>query len=698
MAPDQHVELAYEAQDNTQYDTMDDLQIEAQLRSQVNQGCSEVTPDTYSDHYMISPVTEEEPRFQAPVQRIRQTSTAPPIGKRQESFMPGSIAVSIPSSYSSVAEGLLVSSVSSRTASFSPTLGTRRTGTMSPSQLPQGPSNPLSVADNASEQPILLRLASRQSTLASRRTSTATARIQRQDSFRPTSPPSADDLKAQSVTSRATFRQPTLETSRTSIAKANNKRQDSIRPSSPSALYDLEAQALISRASTQQGTLGMRRISTATGNDQRQYFARPTSPLAMDNLEEQPVFSRVASRQDPPREADDTSLGPSVDAEVTQRSFERQKIIQRETMPNERLTIADRTLSSSLPLRTRTGSLIHRSPKQDVEEPLDEYTELESQELAASTHTLGREEDADQVGRSPTTNFEADPEPFALHMYQRTAEEPSEEELEPESQSATSIGANSLEEAAGQFERALTTHVLSNPDSFALRVYQRIADEPLGEEPEPNAIAPTNYNDIEEISSQIERAPTTQVSLVMEPLEHGAARSPAGTTAPVERRVTQTSPGHSANIPWVVTITRDVERKQNSAAPDQLDRVLTMQLSPELEPLVYTDPQGLLSKTAHLEKVKTQAPSEFSVNVSRVSTVALELNRRRSSAAPGFTPSARGSEPPVHSSDKAVLDETPQMKRTLKVAPTEPRTADRRRSSAAPAVTAPPPKTIGEGI
>lgn len=89
MAPDQHVKLAYEAQDNTQYDTMDDLQIEAQLRSQVNQGCGEATPDTYSDHYMISPITEEEHQFQAPVQRICQTSTAPPIGKRQESFLPG---------------------------------------------------------------------------------------------------------------------------------------------------------------------------------------------------------------------------------------------------------------------------------------------------------------------------------------------------------------------------------------------------------------------------------------------------------------------------------------------------------------------------------------------------------------------------------------------------------------------------------
>lgn len=395
------------------------------------------------------------------------------------------------------------------------------------------------------------------------------------------------------------------------------------------------------------------------------------------------VLAISESHIDPSREADDTSLGPSVDAEVTQRSFERQKIIQRETMPNERLTIADITLFSGLPLRTRTGSLIHRSPKQDVGEPLDEYTELGSQELAASTHAFGREEDADQVGRSPTTKFEAGPEPFTLHMYQRTAEEPSEEELEPESQSATSIGANSLEEAAGQFERAPipnvtfdlelfaldiyqriaetslednpkpesqnaiwptnvgiveativrierapTTHVLSNPDSFALRVYQRIADETLEEEPEPNAIAPTSFNDIEKISSQIERAPTTQVSLVMEPREHGAARSPAGTTAPVERRVTQTSPGHPANIPRVVTITRDVERKQSSTAPDQLDRVLTMQLSPALEPLVYTDPQGLLSKTAHLEKAKIQAPPEFSVNVSRVSTVALELNRR----------------------------------------------------------------------
>ncbi|KAI4653938.1 hypothetical protein J4E93_001706 [Alternaria ventricosa] len=118
-------------------------------------------------------------------------------------------------------------------------------------------------------------------------------------------------------------------------------------------------------------------------------------------------------------------------------------------MPNEQLTIAGRTLSSRLPLRTLTGSLIIRSPEQDVEAPLDERTEPERQEVPESTHVPGREEDTDQVERSPTTAFEADSEPFALHMYQRMAEEPSEEELEPESQSATSIGVTHPGEAAG---------------------------------------------------------------------------------------------------------------------------------------------------------------------------------------------------------------------------------------------------------
>ncbi|KAI4669994.1 uncharacterized protein J4E79_000274 [Alternaria viburni] len=422
-------------------------------------------------------------------------------------------------------------------------------------------------------------------------------------------------------------------------------------------------------------------------------------------------------------------------------------------MPNERLTIADRTLSSSLPLRTRTGSLIFRSAEQDVEAPLDERTELGRQEVPASIHVPGRDEDTDQVGRSPTTAFEADSEPFALHMYQRMAEEASEEELEPESQSATSVGVNNLEEPAGQFvrastanvtfdpellaldvyqriaeepleedfeaesqsaiastnvnvieatssriQRAPTANVLSNPNSFALRVYQRIADEPLGEEAEPNAIAPTNSNSTEDMTSQIERAPTTQVSRTVEPLEHVKARSPTGTMPPVERRATQTSPGYPANIPRAVTIARDVERKQSSAAPDQLDRALTMRSSPALEPLVYIDPEGLPSKTVTLERVRTQASPELSVDVPRASTIPLESNRRRSSAAQGFTPSARGPESSVHSSAEAVLDETPQVQGRLRVAPTEPRTTDRRRSSAAPGITASPPQTILEGI
>ncbi|KAI4675538.1 uncharacterized protein J4E88_007571 [Alternaria novae-zelandiae] len=465
------------------------------------------------------------------------------------------------------------------------------------------------------------------------------------------------------------------------------------------------------------------------------------------------ILAISKSPVDPSREADDAASEPSVDAEVTQRSFERQRTIRRETMPNERLTIADRTLSSSLPLRTRTGSLIFRSAEQDVEAPLDERTELERQEVPASIHVPGRDEDTDQVGRSPTTAFEADSEPFALHMYQRMAEEPSEEELEPESQSATSVGVNNLEEPAGQFERASTANVtfdpellaldvyqriaeepleedseaesqsaiastnvnvneatssriqraptanvLSNPNSFALRVYQRIADEPLGEEPEPNAIAPTNSNSTEDMTSQIERAPTTQVSRTVEPLEHVKARSPTGTMPPVERRATQTSPGYPANIPRAVTIARDVERKQSSAAPDQLDRALTMRSSPALEPSVYIDPEGLPSKTVPLERVRTQASPEPSVDVPRASTIPLESNRRRSSAAQGFTPSARGPEPSVHSSAEAVLDETPQVQGRLRVAPTEPRTTDRRRSSAAPGITASPPQTILEGI
>ncbi|KAI4611496.1 hypothetical protein J4E80_007717 [Alternaria sp. BMP 0032] len=465
------------------------------------------------------------------------------------------------------------------------------------------------------------------------------------------------------------------------------------------------------------------------------------------------ILATSESPVDPSREADDAASEPSVDAEVTQRSFERQRTIRRETMPNERLTAADRTLSSRLPLRTRTGSLIFRCPEQDVEAPLDERTELERQEVPASTHVPGRDEDTDQVGRSPTTAFEADSEPFALHMYQRMAEEPSEEELEPESQSATSVGVNNLEEPAGQFERASTANVtfdpellaldvyqriaeepleedseaesqsaiastnvnvieatssriqraptanvLSNPNSFALRVYQRIADEALGEEPEPNAIAPTNSNSTEDMTSQIERAPTTQVSRTVEPLEHVKARSPTGTMPPVERRATQTSPGYPANIPRAVTIARDVERKQSSAAPDQLDRALSMRSSPALEPLVYIDPEGLPSKTVPLERVRTQASPELSVDVPRASTIPLESNRRRSSAAQGFTPSARGSEPSVHSSAEAVLDETPQVQGRLRVAPTEPRTTDRRRSSAAPGITASPPQTILEGI
>ena len=485
----------------------------------------------------------------------------------------------------------------------------------------------------------------------------------------------------------------------------------------------------------------------------RSISSQPTRMASILAIYESPV--------DPSREEDDAASEPSGDAEVTQRSFERQRTIRRETMPNEQLTIAGRTLSSRLPLRTLTGSLIIRSAEQDVEAPLDERTEPERQEVPESTHVPGREEDTDQVERSPTTAFEADSEPFAPHMYQRMAEEPSEEELEPESQSATSIGVTNPGEAAGQFERASTanvtfdpellaldvyqriaeepleedreresqstiestnvsiigattgqieraptarieraptTSVLSNPNSFALRVYQRIADEPLGEEPEPNAIAPIDSSSTEDTISQIESAPTTEVSRAIEPLEHVTARSPVGTMPPVERHATQTSPGYPAHVRRLVTIPRDVERKQSNAAPDQLDRALTMQFSPALEPSVYPDSEGLGSRTVQLERVRTQASPGISVNAPRASTIPLESNRRRSSAALGFTLSARESEPSVHSSAEAVLDEAPQIMGRLRVAPTEPRTTDRRRSSAAPGITASPPQTILEGI
>ncbi|KAB2108039.1 hypothetical protein AG0111_0g3744 [Alternaria gaisen] len=92
----------------------------------------------------------------------------------------------------------------------------------------------------------------------------------------------------------------------------------------------------------------------------------------------------------------------------------------------------------------------------------------------------------------------------------------------------------------------------------------------------------------------------------------------------------------------------------------------------------------------------TQASQEFQASIPRILTIPNGSNRKRSSDAGNVVSSATGFEPVVSTEVESQRNESPQVARRKTQVPSEPGTADRRRSSAASGITAPPPEMISE--
>ncbi|RYO28084.1 hypothetical protein AA0111_g7015 [Alternaria arborescens] len=475
--------------------------------------------------------------FQMPVERIRRTTTVESSGKRQDSFKPASVS----SGTSPVAEEVLEQSVSSRAASRQPTFQARRTSTMPLATGPQHLATSISspVLEDLAEGHSVSRVVSRQPTQASR-TSTLLSAVPRNDSVELDRFPSLS-LPEEGEPYETFSRQPTRRTTvRETEAKA--------LPSSetPLEIGDVPDQIALSRSASHQ-------------------------PTPREN-----VLAAPETQQDPPGEAEGILAEPQVDARHLDHPLRRQKTDIADATLKERLTSGGRTTTTRV--LSRTESLAYQSPEYNKEVPLDNSTELESRDVLESTHGVDRKEETDQVEKARTTDLASDTESFEPPIYQRIAEEPSDEGNDSRTQSkAGSPEVHGSEDLIGQSERAPTTHFY-----------------------------------------------------------------------------------------------------------------------PTLAPVAHTDAEYQLDPDVQFERRMTQASQEIQPSIPRILTIPNGSNRKRSSDAGNIVSSATGFGPVVSTEVKSQRNESPQVARRKTQVPNESGTADRRRSSAAPGITAAPPEMISE--
>jgi hypothetical protein len=452
----------------------------------------------------------------------RRISTVVPSGRRQDLHRLAS---------QPTADDAEEQPVLSRATLCQPALETRRANTLTVNTRWQASvmltSSP--VAGSLLEQPTLLRVASRQPTQRFYRASTASPIMRRQASTIRTLSPAGEDSLRQPVLPRVAALQPTQGASRTSTAPSDAQRNDSPRPEKCPILSlaaDEVPDLVFPRLDTRQSTPEVRR--TSTGPVTRPVIRLDLLPARKGSLA-QPIISRVASRQPirqepireaeidrmlpselpsdaedvfeqgvlsrsispqptrmvnilaipeselhPTRKEEDARSEPSIATEVLPRFFERQKIIQRGVMPNEQLILVGRTSTTRLPLRTE--SLRYQSHRNNNEELIGEYAESKRSGDLAPTKIIGRKDDTDQFGGSSTST------------------------------------------------------IASDPETFALRAYQRVDNEPLGEDYEPSVIGSTNISRLDERADPFEKTSDTQSSPALEPLVRNDAQSPLNKT------------------------------------------------------------------------------------------------------------------------------------------------------------------------
>ncbi|RII23566.1 hypothetical protein CUC08_Gglean012389 [Alternaria sp. MG1] len=609
------------------------------------------TPTSKSGSQAVTPVVEEEPEFQLPVERVRQATDIQSVGWRQESRIASPVieepgledsierirrtttvqpTFQLQDSFRSTSESSTSSPVESdrsgeaefrypvervrrtttlqaggqlqesRTGSLVPEGGfefhmpverIRRTTTVESSGKRQDSFKPASVSSDTSlvaeevlEQPVSSRAASRQPTSQAHRTSTTPLATEPQHLARSISSLVVEDLAEGPSVSRVVSRQPT-RASRTNTVLPAVPRNDSVelvRSPSLSLPEEGEPYQAFSRQPTRRVTIRETEAKALPSSE---------TPLEIEDVPDQITLSRSTlhqptpredvlaaseTQQDPPGEGEGILAEPQIDARNLDHPFRRQTTDLADATLKEQLTLGGRTTTTRV--LSRTESLAYQSPEYNKEVPLDDFTELESRDVLETTHGVDLKEETDQVEKARTTDLVSDTESFEPSIYQRITEEPQHEDNDSRSQSKT-----------------------GSPEVYGSK----------------------------DLIGQSERAPTNH-------------------------------------------------------------------FNPTLAPIAHADAEDQLDPDVHFERRMTQASQEFQASIPRILTIPNGSNRKRSSDARNIVSSATGFGPVVSTEVESQRNESPQVARRKTQIPSEPGTADRRRSSAAPGITAPPPEIISE--
>ncbi|CAN9308407.1 unnamed protein product [Alternaria alternata] len=599
------------------------------------------TPTSKSGSQEVTPVVEEASEFQLPVERVRQATDMQSVGRRQESRiaspvieepgLEGSIerirrtttvqpAFQLQDSFRSTSESSTSSPVEgdrseeafrypverirqetalqageqlqeSRTGSLVPEGGfefhmpverIRRTTTVESSGKRQDSFKPASVSSDTSlvaeevlEQPVSSRAASRQPTFQARRTSTMPLATDCLHSARSISSPVVEDLAEGPSVSRVVSRQLT-QASRTSTVLSAVPRNGSVeldRSPSLSLPEEGEPHQTFSRQLTRRETIRETEAKALPSSE---------TPLEIGVVPDQITLSRSVShqptprenvlaasetQQDPPGEAEGILAEPQVDTRHLDHPFRRQITDTADATPKERLALGGRTTTTRV--LSRTESLAYQSPEYNKEVLLDDSTELESRDVLESTHGFDRKEEIDQV------------------------------------------------------EKALTTDLASDTESFEPLIYQRIAEEPLDEGNDSRGQSKAGSSKIygsEDLIGQSKRAPTDHFNTTLAPIAHTDAEDQLDPDVHFERRMTQASQEVQASIPRILTLPNGSNRKQSSDAGNIVSSATGF------GPLVSTEVENQRNESPQVARRMTQIPSEPHT-----------ADRRRSSAAPGIT-------------------------------------------------------------
>jgi hypothetical protein len=609
------------------------------------------TPTSKSGSQEVTPVVEEESDFQLPLERVRQATDMQSVGRRQESRIASSVieepelevlieqicrtttvqpAFQLQDSFRSTSESSTSSPVEghrsqeadvrypverihrtttlqageqvqeSRTGSLVPkdsfefhmplerirkVTTVRSSGKRHDSFKPASVSSDTSsVAEEVLEQTVSSRAASRQPTFQARGTSTMMLATDDLHSAKSISSPVVEDLAEGPFVSRVVSRQPT-QASRTSTVLSAVPRNGSIeldRSPSLSLPEEGEPYQAFSRQPTRRVTIRETEAKALSSSE---------TPLKIGDVPDQINLSHSTShqptlredvlavsetRRNPLGEAEGILAEPQVDTRQLNPHFRRQTTDLADATLKEPLTLGGSTMITRV--LSRIESLAYQSPEYNKEVLLDDSTHLKSRDALGSTHGVDSKEEIDQVEKALTTDLASDTESFEPLIYQRIAEESPDEGNDSRGQSkAGSPEVHRSEDLIGQFERAPTNH-----------------------------------------------------------------------------------------------------------------------FNPTLAPVAHTDAEDQLDLDVHFERRVTQASQDFQASIPRILTIPNESNRKRSSDAGNIVSSATGFGPVVSTEVESQRNESPQVARRKTQVPSEPGTADGRRSSAAPGITAPPPEMISE--